>query len=186
MWNNKTLGISSLLNFSKTVEKSIFRRHSVAVAKFSDMVGSGSGGGGGSSFGATSADSGNFKFGTVFKKAGLRRKSQLSVEDHFKIRDKEPDGKLTVRKLNGLRRDSEIIFVPKKSSEDEVSEGLDNFDGRGVGLGRLGGDTHLGIFDRPGLYFFTPIFPPSNKLRRIVTVVTQNCSQLLSNLFVCM
>lgn len=124
------------------------RRHSTAaVPRFSDMVGPGSG----SSFGAGSTDTGNFKFGTVFKKVSQRRKSQISVEDHFKIRDKEPDGKLTVRKLNGLRRDSEIIFVPKKASEDESSEGLDNFDGRGVGLGRLGGgDTHLGIFDRPG------------------------------------
>ena len=141
----------------------------MAVAKFSDMVGSGSGGG--SSFGATSADSGNFKFGTVFKKVGQRRKSQISVEDHFKIRDKEPDGKLTVRKLNGLRRDSEIIFVPKKSSEDDVGEGLDNFDGRGVGLGRLGGDTHLGIFDRPGLYFLNPSFTDFDSITSFVTTV---------------
>jgi hypothetical protein len=111
------------------------------------MVGSGSG----SSVTGSSSDTGNFKFGTVFKKAGQRRKSQMSVEDHFKVRDKEVDGKMTVRKLNGLRRDSEIIFVPKKSSEEDGNEATDNFDGRGVGLGRLGGETHLGIFDRPGI-----------------------------------
>ena len=75
---------------------------------------------------------------------------QMSVEDHFKIRDKEVDGTMTVRKLNGLRRDSEIIFVaPKKVDLDESSEGLDRFDGRG--MTRLGGETHLGIFDRPGM-----------------------------------
>jgi hypothetical protein len=47
------------------------------------MVGSGSGG----SL-AGSADGANFKFGTVFKKVSQRRKSQVSVEDHFKVRDK--------------------------------------------------------------------------------------------------
>ncbi len=109
----------------------------MAATRFSDMVGSGSG----SSFGAGSADSGNFKFGTVFKKVSQRRKSQLSVEDHFKVRDQEADGKLTVRKLNGLRRDSEIIFVPKKASEDEAGEASDNFDGRGGGFGRTGDDV---------------------------------------------
>ena len=41
----------------------------------------------------------------------------MSVEDHFKIRDKEVDGTMTVRKLNGLRRDSEIIFVAPKKVE---------------------------------------------------------------------
>jgi hypothetical protein len=60
-----------------------------------------------------------------------------------------------VRKLNGLRRDSEIIFVPKSSgAEDEATDGvdpLDHFDSRrGSSFGRLGGETHLGIFDRPG------------------------------------
>ena len=117
------------------------------------MVGSGSGG---SSSVGGSTESGNFKFGTVFKKATQRRKSHMTVEDHFKIRDKEVDGKMTVRKINGLRRDSEIIFVaPKKTLDDadDGNEGLDHYDGRGVGLGgRLGGETHLGIFDRPGIF----------------------------------
>ena len=52
----------------------------IGVPKFSDMVGSGSG----SSAGGTN-DSGNFKFGTVFKKAtSQRRKSQVQLNQGFK------------------------------------------------------------------------------------------------------
>jgi len=160
------------------------RRSSVTqFTKFSDMVGSGTSGTVGKN------NTGNLKvFGTVLKKMAPRRASQVAIQassiqdkiisfqlkvfiyqDHFKIRAKEADGKMTVRNIEGLRRGSEIMFTsPKKLvSEDGViiegkskfgilklKYGFENSQLQGyIGNGFNSGlnESRPSIFDRPGL-----------------------------------
>ena len=50
-------------------------------------------------------------------------KTNLLSNRHFKIRDTQEDGKMSVRKLKGLKRDSEILFVaPPPPSNDPSSQ----------------------------------------------------------------
>ena len=44
-------------------------------------------------------------------KLSFNDKTNLSTNGHFKIRDTQENGNMSVRKLKGLKRDSEILFV---------------------------------------------------------------------------
>ena len=46
--------------------------------------------------------------------------NQLSNR-HFKIRDTQEDGNMSVRKLKGLKRDSEILFVAPPPPQNDPS-----------------------------------------------------------------
>jgi hypothetical protein len=122
------------------------RRDSIAVhsnnaMKFSEMVGTT----------ATGNASRSKIMGTVFRKAN-QRKAKIQ-DDTFKVRDKQNDGKLTVRHLSGLRRDSEIIFVAQKdldeSDANEEANGVANGYSERPNFPGIRRDT-FGIFDRPG------------------------------------
>merc|ERR1711963_665535 len=49
-------------------------------------------------------------------------KTNLLSNRHFKIRDTQEDGNMSVRKLKGLKRDSEILFVAPPPSNDPSSQ----------------------------------------------------------------
>lgn len=53
-------------------------------------------------------------------------KTNLLSDRHFKIRDTQEDGNMSVRKLKGLKRDSEILFVapPPPSNDPSSSDAL--------------------------------------------------------------
>ena len=48
-------------------------------------------------------------------------KTNLLSNRHFKIRDTQEDGNLSVRKLKGLKRDSEILFVAPPPPQNDPS-----------------------------------------------------------------
>ena len=56
--------------------------------------------------------------------SSINDKSNLLVDRHFKIRDTQENGNLSVRKLKGLKRDSEILFVapPAPSSTHPIDD----------------------------------------------------------------
>ena len=53
-------------------------------------------------------------------------KTNLLSNRHFKIRDTQEDGNMSVRKLKGLKRDSEILFVapPPPPNDPSSSDAL--------------------------------------------------------------
>lgn len=137
--------------------------HHSSAPKFSEMVGSSvsgnafysHGGGGGYSKGGTGSKK---LMGTVSKMVSLKKSqiserptkaakdSSCSGDGSFTVRDVE-DGKKSVRKLTGLRRDSEIMFVaPKINADNQVLAPPDMVRSRSISAGMVG----QGIFDRPG------------------------------------
>ena len=48
-------------------------------------------------------------------------KTNLLSNRHFKIRDTQEDGNMSVRKLKGLKRDSEILFVAPPPPQNDPS-----------------------------------------------------------------
>ena len=56
----------------------------------------------------------------------INDKTNLMVDRHFKIRDTQENGNLSIRKLKGLKRDSEILFVaPPAPSTTHTIDGID-------------------------------------------------------------
>jgi len=94
---------------------------------------------------------------TSQSKLSSNDKTNLSTNGHFKIRDTQENGNMSVRKLKGLKRDSEILFVaPPPLPNDQTSENLSS------NLSKCHQnmmDNHksisshtenLGMFERPG------------------------------------
>ena len=53
-------------------------------------------------------------------------RNSILTNGHFKITDTEENGKMSIRKLKGLKRDSEVLFVapPPPSSEGVESTSI--------------------------------------------------------------
>ncbi|XP_050091461.1 Usher syndrome type-1G protein homolog [Anopheles aquasalis] len=82
-----------------------------ASTKFSTLVGGGGGGGGG----GTVTRGG----GAVKKRAASAKVRQQMENGDFKIGEMEANGKRSVRSIQGLRRDSEVLYVGTYSSNEE-------------------------------------------------------------------
>lgn len=54
-------------------------------------------------------------------------RNSILTNGHFKITDTEENGKMSIRKLKGLKRDSEVLFVaPPPPSSPPSSEGVES------------------------------------------------------------
>lgn len=80
------------------------------ATKFSDMVNSGH----------STTVSSRKGLGAVSKKVHLKK--QTTDPGDFKVRGIESNGKKSVRSLSGLRRDTEVLFVPKGCAEEPTSQ----------------------------------------------------------------
>lgn len=59
----------------------------------------------------------------VSKKVHQKKQEMTSVNGDFKVRETEGYGKTSLRSLSGLRRDSEVMYVPKFDSQSNGSCG---------------------------------------------------------------
>lgn len=108
---------SSQGNLNKTTKESS-SMGTLSSAKFSDLVGAGSGG---SSAGSIASRAGTVQRRVAASKfkSQSRNKDLTGEDSSFKIGEIEADGRRTVTSLNGLQRDSEVLYVGTFSSNED-------------------------------------------------------------------
>lgn len=116
-------------------------------------------------------------------------RNSILTNGHFKITDTEENGKMSIRKLKGLKRDSEVLFVaPPPPSSPPSSEGVEStsiLNKEKHDLSRASTESQLsresfGMFERPG--FGSVAFRDSTQTASLFSYDTIHQDNINSNI----